>query len=49
MDASFTREEQGDVPLWRGLTLTLEEWGIEDDARTPQTTKSVRPKTVLKA
>lgn len=50
LDQTYTRiQHQSDVPMWEGLTLTLEEWGMEDNTPAPQRLPPVTKKTVLKA
>lgn len=48
LDQLYARVEKGDVPMWAGLTLTLEEWGIEEHAGPVAITASPK-KRLLKA
>lgn len=53
LDKHFTRHGDDERPMWQGLTLTLSEWGLEDEPSptlpTVQATKVCqRPKLVAK-
>lgn len=48
LDHLYARVEKGDVPMWGGLTLTLDEWGLEETPAPVAAPAPVR-KRLLKA
>jgi hypothetical protein len=48
LDAHFDRHGDEQKPGWSGLTLTLREWGLDDEPRPPVEPAQPR-KAVLRA